>query len=115
MKKTSAQQKAIKIKPFMEVKQYWGLCACCNSAPTCTYPREFGRTILECDEFDGITPPLKRRIRRIDSRPQNRFSGIAPNAQNMGILTGLCAYCGGLKTCTYPKPEGGVWHCEEYC
>jgi len=27
---------------------------------------------------------------------------------------GLCSYCEEYATCTYPKLEGGVWHCEEY-
>ena len=27
---------------------------------------------------------------------------------------GLCSLCENRTTCTYPKPEGGVWHCEEY-
>lgn len=27
---------------------------------------------------------------------------------------GLCVNCANRETCLYPKPEGGVWHCEEY-
>jgi hypothetical protein len=27
---------------------------------------------------------------------------------------GLCGLCEDRSTCTYPRPEGGVWHCEEY-
>lgn len=27
---------------------------------------------------------------------------------------GLCRNCARLTDCTYPKPEGGVWHCDEY-
>lgn len=27
---------------------------------------------------------------------------------------GLCRNCRKLKTCKLPKPEGGVWRCEEY-
>lgn len=26
----------------------------------------------------------------------------------------LCANCRNRDTCTYPKPEGGVWHCKDY-
>ena len=29
-------------------------------------------------------------------------------------LPGLCRNCARLVDCTYPKPEGGVWHCDEY-
>ena len=27
---------------------------------------------------------------------------------------GLCVNCANRHTCLFPKPEGGVWHCEEY-
>jgi hypothetical protein len=27
---------------------------------------------------------------------------------------GLCSTCENSETCTFQKPEGGVWHCEEY-
>ena len=27
---------------------------------------------------------------------------------------GLCATCDNRNTCTFPKPPGGVWHCEEF-
>lgn len=26
----------------------------------------------------------------------------------------LCWNCQNHETCTYPKPEGGVWHCKDY-
>ena len=29
-------------------------------------------------------------------------------------VPGLCRNCARLSNCTYPRPEGGVWHCEEY-
>jgi hypothetical protein len=30
------------------------------------------------------------------------------------IHRGLCLNCDVRNTCTFPKPEGGVWFCEEY-
>lgn len=27
---------------------------------------------------------------------------------------GLCSNCEERATCIYPKPEGGVWHCDEF-
>lgn len=29
-------------------------------------------------------------------------------------MKGLCSHCKKLDHCTYPKPEGGVWDCDEY-
>jgi hypothetical protein len=41
-----------------------------------------------------------------------------PNANkpkgSRGEHKGLCMNCANRDTCLYPKPEGGVWHCEEY-
>jgi hypothetical protein len=31
-----------------------------------------------------------------------------------GVPRGLCINCDVRNTCTFPKPEGGVWFCEEY-
>jgi hypothetical protein len=28
-------------------------------------------------------------------------------------LKGLCVQCARRDSCTYPKPAGGVWHCDE--
>ncbi|MEI9476493.1 MAG: hypothetical protein WCO26_07950 [Deltaproteobacteria bacterium] len=33
---------------------------------------------------------------------------------DVGKHRGLCTICEDHGVCTYPKPEGGVWHCEEY-
>jgi len=30
-------------------------------------------------------------------------------------LKGLCANCSIRKTCTIPKPDEGIWHCDKYC
>lgn len=95
--------------------EYLGLCSCCSCAPACTYPRDSGRPLLECDEFDGISPPLNQVMKLVEIPSVNRFSGPMSDTQGLSILKGLCAYCDSLNTCTYPKPEGGVWHCEEYC
>ena len=82
-----------------------GLCASCVLAPDCTFPREAGVPIRHCDEFDGGSP-----------RPSVRRSRVASPAPVLGEerLKGLCVNCAEAPTCRYPRPEGGVWHCEEY-
>ena len=97
------------------VKNYLGLCSCCSCAPACTYPRNSGRPVLQCEEFDGISPPQNKMMKLFGKPSVNCLSGLMHDTQSPGILRGLCAYCDALNTCTYPKPEGGVWHCEEYC
>ncbi len=39
---------------------------------------------------------------------------VRPRAGKPGELKGLCANCEIRDTCTFPKAEGGIWHCEEY-
>jgi hypothetical protein len=34
--------------------------------------------------------------------------------QDSSTSKGLCATCDNRETCTYPKPEDGIWHCEEF-
>ncbi len=103
----------IKKKIPTDPKNYSGLCSCCSCAPACTYPREPGRQVLQCEEFDGICSPPKQSMMKTGNHPKNRFSIATP--EGLGVLTGLCPYCENIRACTYPKPEGGVWHCEEYC
>jgi hypothetical protein len=42
------------------------------------------------------------------------LNAMQAHAPRTGELPGLCRNCARLDDCTYPKPEGGVWHCNEY-
>jgi hypothetical protein len=48
-----------------------------------------------------------------DQFPSDRASSKR-RAKDAGGYKGLCVNCANRETCLYPKPEGGVWHCEEY-
>lgn len=116
MKKVSvAVTKKKRVEDLFKAKQsYTGLCSCCNSFQTCTFLRDPERPILQCEEFDGIlSSPLKKAPRGNVLR--FNVQGLsAPVKDNLGHYRGLCSLCENLRNCTYPKPEGGVWHCEEY-
>jgi len=45
---------------------------------------------------------------------RNRFEAPRKPLEKAAPLKGLCLTCARKKTCLHPKPEGGVWHCEEY-
>jgi hypothetical protein len=93
-----------------------GICASCLSTPGCTFPRASGRPVLECEEFDGLssTPvgeaPKKLRL----AAPQALRENPVDQPGSSSSAKGLCTLCENLRTCTYPRPEGGVWHCEDY-
>ena len=86
-----------------------GICAACKHDPECIYEASSRVAILECEQFEmgclersaGSSWPLYS-----SPEPGRRTSTNGP--------AGLCVNCEHLKTCVYPKPEGGVWRCEEY-
>ena len=98
------------------VPEYQNLCVTCEGAPTCTFIKDLNRSVfvLECEEYKGYTDPSMRNT--FANIPQLK---IAPSRsiameKDSGEYMGLCRNCENRKTCTFPKPEGGVWECEEY-
>jgi len=91
-------------------KEYRGLCITCKNAPTCTYPRDPDRAVLECEEFEGHEP-LQRWATGGDISPRQVS---AAKQEDSVKYKGLCVNCENREHCTFPKPESGVWRCEEY-
>ena len=94
--------------------EFAGLCSCCKTSQTCTFLKDQERPDLQCEEFDGLLrSPLKMvpRTKIVPGRP-HKASVVMNNTA--GSFHGLCGLCEIHETCTFPKPEGGVWHCEEY-
>lgn len=81
-----------------------GLCSTCIHTEDCIYAHNSESIILQCEEFDGYEEVKKSR---------ENFTGTVRN-KNEEEMTGLCANCANRDSCTFSKPEGGVWHCEEY-
>ena len=85
-----------------------GLCAACKHSPGCVYEVNSGRMIRECGQFEmGVRAP-------VDPGTRAEFRPLADNGNHFGKFPGLCSNCDHRDTCVYPKPEGGVWHCDEY-
>jgi len=91
-----------------------GICLCCKSVSTCTYTEDCRRPVLQCEDFEGYEP------RRATTRVKDILTTTDPNPgsdveeKDSGKHKGLCGICEDHDTCTFTKPEGGVWHCEEY-
>ena len=81
---------------------YPGLCTTCRHTTTCALPRRIGNGQ---DAVRGV----RRRGRplRLRRRPE-----VRPEAAE--VVLGLCPNCENRPSCTYARPESGVWHCEEY-
>ena len=88
--------------------RYNGLCSTCNHARTCMLLHNADRPVHYCEEFDG---KANDPVRAVSSR--------GPHISREGPMDaepypGLCSNCERRETCALPRPEGGVWHCEEY-
>lgn len=97
--------------PIRQITVGAGLCRTCVKAVECTFPRDPIRPVRSCDEFEGADAPHSDNTPRIvatsvfplGDRPQKGASEVK----------GLCVQCARRHTCAYPKPVGGVWHCDE--
>ncbi|HVP35369.1 MAG TPA: hypothetical protein VMT04_00100 [Terriglobales bacterium] len=99
-----------KVSSVTKKREYTGLCLTCQNASTCIYPRSSDRPVLQCEEFDCYEAPMERTT-------VDRILAIARNgarSEKESDLKGLCVNCENRATCTFQKPEAGVWRCEEY-
>lgn len=86
------------------------LCSSCINDRYCIYPRDPTRPTMECEEFEGyVMPPPKVEPPLV---PKSERRKVA-KGEDSREFRGLCVSCENRETCIYPKPEGGVWHCEE--
>ena len=91
-----------------EVREYGGLCSTCVNASTCDYRRTPLQPVWTCCDFTPELVPVN-----IVPRTVSPLKSIA-EGENPAKHAGLCVNCEHRETCTFPRPEGGVWHCEEY-
>jgi len=88
-----------------------GLCSTCNNADTCVYRAKRGYDAVYCENYDGFFVPSTGAKGDKGAVPE----GLTKSPAESKPLKGLCVNCANRDNCTLPKPEGGVWHCEEYC
>jgi len=89
---------------------YNSLCSTCKHASTCTFPRDPKRPAFYCEEFEIESAPTGKTA--AEDTPQSTASFIT--AKDSAGLMGLCSDCENRQSCGFLRPEGGVWHCEEY-
>ena len=94
------------------MNEHSGLCMSCRNALTCTFLKNHNEIVLQCDEFEGF----ESFFRKPGTFSHHNNIDVTSNPEKRGLdgCRGLCSICENRETCTYPKPEGGVWHCEEY-
>lgn len=87
--------------------EYNDLCVTCNNAPECTSRKNIVRPVYFCENFDDYIPQKTAAVER-EPTP------VKAEERKIQEFKGLCVNCGHRDTCAFPRPEGGVWHCEEY-
>lgn len=97
-----------------EEKIYGGICATCENNTTCTFLRDPSQPVMQCEEHVLVsTEKTTITVQGAAISLRSVKDGIINDASNVKNK-GLCPNCKNLKTCTYSKPETGVWFCEEY-
>lgn len=84
------------------------LCSTCTCAPTCMNLSSADMPKFECEEFSDQGSSRLSTLEdasELTSDPET----------NRAHSEGLCSDCANREDCAWRMPEGGVWHCEEYC
>lgn len=105
-------EKKIRHRGSRKIK-FRGLCTTCVKASTCTFPRDPGQPVLQCDEFEGYPETSKGAV-AFEHVQKATFKVRQEVVSEEVKYRGLCKICDKRETCTFPKPDTGVWHCEEY-
>jgi hypothetical protein len=104
-------KKDLEEKIMSEDRIFFGLCLTCQNAGECTFPRDPARPIWQCEEFMG-NGRAPERVSVEGCSPLK--TGLIEAEKELGTWIGLCKNCANRQACRYPKPEGGIWRCEEY-
>ncbi len=93
-----------------QIMEYRRLCFNCKNAGDCTIRKDWLEPSLYCEEFEVDINPLATA-----TGLENSLPAVEVDAEyEADELIGLCSNCEARKSCVFPKPEGGIWHCEEY-
>ena len=90
--------------------QVRSLCSNCRNFGDCAFHKGHQEPVLYCEEFEiNISPSAK-----IAGKEKSSPTAPVEAKDDSGKFIGLCSNCDNRRTCTFPKPEGGIWHCEDY-
>ena len=87
------------------------LCSNCENATDCTFQKDPQKSSIYCEEFEVDKSPSAKMTGK--EKPLPTASADA-EPKDLCKFIGLCSNCNNRRTCVFPKPEGGIWHCEEY-
>ncbi|HOA74416.1 MAG TPA: hypothetical protein PL151_03485 [Phycisphaerae bacterium] len=83
------------------------LCSNCENAETHARRGRPKRPIYFCEEFEVSSAAPS-------PGPDHNVREPRMETHSASGRMGLCVNCENAATCCLPKPDGGIWHCEEY-
>lgn len=83
-----------------------GLCLTCMYSGHCTFRKDSRSGVQFCEEYKAAGLPAPGQLPGI--------TAVGKIAETRPTYKGLCSDCVNYAICSFPKPESGVWHCEEY-
>ena len=108
------QETKKQVKSATEKKTREGICRICIHESYCAYRKSISGPVLQCEECEySESAPVKNITGVITFLPKLSDSTVKVDG-GAGKFKGLCVNCDDREVCVYPKPEGGIWHCEEY-
>ena len=88
-------------------RPYRDLCSTCSHERACGSRSTPERPILFCELFEVfVAVPTAGAAAAPPERPAGGRGAVEHK--------GLCVNCENRQECTMARPEGGIWHCEEY-
>lgn len=109
-------EKTAAVETTRGVDEYLAICSTCNHAPGCAHRmRNAGVPIWECENYDDYVR-LNGTFVGGDAASAAAPGRSRPRDGDALLVEyrGLCKNCATREYCSFPRPEGGVWHCEEY-
>ena len=94
------------------------ICQTCIYESECVHYencKSMSKPIWFCENFDNRTS-LQGVENAVIYSEEPSFQSSNPGlGATPGRMKGLCINCDNRASCMLPTPDGGVWHCEEYC
>jgi len=93
-----------------------GICSNCKFSSECRSKKTYLGSVHFCEEHELADPSQKvEKAKFISEAPKlNTLSTNAIEKDPPRPVMGLCSNCAHRESCGLPRPESGVWHCEEY-
>jgi len=103
------KEKNLEEASYITNQTYYGICTTCNSGEICTSKKTRQGPVWFCEEFDNYIPVKEQPWFEAQAK-----AAIDTIEEDLSQFKGLCLNCEDRTKCNFIKPNGGVWHCEEY-